>query len=154
MNVERLESVRQAIVHFPSRFCAGQWAFARNARAVLAHHARPEGFKCCIAGHALLQTDAFSERRLLKAGGFHTGGCLWNAAARALDLTPPQARELFFPSQWDKPYKQDYYLCGKDEEASIAGSYIDYFIGKHAPKARPAPSEAAASVQDVARVAA
>jgi hypothetical protein len=132
MNVTLLESVRHAIVYHPARFCAAQWAFARNERAVIDEGAAPEGFKCCIAGHVLLESKAFTERELLEEGGFHTGGYLWEQAATALGLNEDRCRELFFPSQWDKPYKQNYYLCAKREEAEVAASYIDYFVSKYA----------------------
>jgi hypothetical protein len=69
---------------------------------------------------------------LLRRGGFHDGEHLWQRAGDVLDLTKAQRDELFFPSQWDKPYKQDYYLCARDEEADIAAAYIDHFISKHA----------------------
>lgn len=146
MNVELLESVRQAVVHYPERFCAAQWAFARNAAAVRSDGASPQNFRCCIAGHVLLQHGSHTEAALLEEGGFHTGGALWEQAASALDLDRDGCRELFFPSQWDKPYKQNYYLCSRDEEAEVAAAYLDYFMQKHggatdAPEeARPAPS--------------
>lgn len=131
MNVDLLESVRQAITHTPDRFCAAQWAFARNASAVREQDAIPEGFKCCIAGHTLLQYGSHTERDLLVDGGFHSGGGLWEMAAAALGLEPAECRTLFFPSQWDKPYKQNYYLCSADEEAEVAAAYLDYFMQKH-----------------------
>jgi hypothetical protein len=131
MNVELLENVRQAIVFYPQRFCAAQWAFARNAEAVMDDGAHPDGFKCCIAGHVLLESNAMTERELLEVGGFHTGGELWAEAADALGISEAQCRELFFPSQWDKPYKQNYYLCANDDEADVAASYLDYFICKY-----------------------
>jgi hypothetical protein len=131
MNVELLESVRQTIVFYPNRFCAAQWAFARNAERVLQDGARPEGFQACIAGHVLLEHGSHSERDLLREGGFHTGGALWERAADALGLGEDRCRELFFPSQWDKPYKQDYYLCSGDEEPNVAAAYLDYFMQKY-----------------------
>jgi hypothetical protein len=143
MNVELLESVRQAVVHYPERFCAAQWAFARNAAAVRIKGAVPDGFKCCIAGHVLLQHGSHDEAALLDEGGFHTGGALWEQAADALDLDENGCRELFFPSQWDKPYKQNYYLCSEDEEAEVAAAYLDYFMQKHGAQeqaaGQPAP---------------
>jgi hypothetical protein len=139
MNVELLESVRQTIVFYPDRFCAAQWAFARNAEQVMAEGARPEGFKCCIAGHVLLEGDILTEGELLEEGGFHTGGELWAQAADALALDAERCRELFFPSQWDAPYKQEYYLCGRAEEAEVAAAYIDYFVSKYGERTdRPA----------------
>lgn len=153
MNVELLENVRQAIVFYPRRFSAAQWAFARNAEAVINDGVHPDGFKCCIAGHVLLESDEMTERELLQVGGFHTGGGLWEHAADALGITRKQCRELFFPSQWDKPYKQNYYLCSSDEEADVAASYVEYFVHKYgtavereqakrlaAAAERPAPS--------------
>ncbi len=140
MNVDLLETVRQEIIMRPKRFCAAQWAFARNGRRVKEHGEAPVGFRCCIAGHALLHGAGFDERTLLQRGGFHDGGHLWQHAGDILDLTTAQRDELFFPSQWDKPYKQDYYLCGRDEEAEVAAAYIDHFISKHAvPAEGPAP---------------
>jgi hypothetical protein len=137
MNVDLLERVRQHIAHYPDRFCAAQWAFARNAEEVLRDGASPEGFRCCIAGHVLLQHGTLSERSLLREGGFHTGGGVWTRAARAASISAEQGRELFFPSQWDRPFKQKYYLCGADEEPDLAVSYLDYFLNQHGPSVRP-----------------
>mgnify|MGYP006422042653 CR=1 FL=1 len=150
MNVELLETVRQSIVQFPGRFSAAQWAFARNADHVLAGDARPSGFRCCIAGHVLLQHGSHTERDLLEEGGFHTGGELWMQAADALRLNEHRCRELFFPSQWDTPYKQNYYLCSADEEAEIAAAYLDYFMQKYGadrPIAQPEPVDAEETVE-------
>lgn len=133
MNVDLLEGVQQAIVRAPNRFCAAQWAFARNAEAVLRSGAVPDGFRCCIAGHVLLENGTHSERDLLRAGGFHTGGELWVEAARHASICSEQGRELFFPSQWDRPFKQQYYLCDRAAEASLAADYLDYFLEKYGP---------------------
>lgn len=131
MNVELLESVRQTILGAPERFCAAQWAFARNGRRVLQGEASPKDFQCCIAGHVLLRSGMLNERQLLLEGGFHTGGCLWERAASALGIDDQRGRELFFPSQWDQPYKQKYYLCSQEAEAEVAAAYLDYFIEKY-----------------------
>jgi hypothetical protein len=141
MNVELLENVRQAIVFYPRRFSAAQWAFARNAEAVIDDGDHPDGFKCCIAGHVLLESNKMTERELLQVGGFHTGGGLWEQAADALGITQVQCRELFFPSQWDKPYKQNYYLCSSDEEATVAASYVEYFVHKYGTEAEREQAE-------------
>ena len=132
MNVDLLQAVRHEIARAPHRFCPAQWAFARNAEAVLRRGAAPQGFRCCIAGHVLLQSRSCTERTLLRKGGFHTGGPLWNVAAREAGLSPEQGRELFFPSQWDRPFKQKYYLCAREEEAELATNYIDHFLTKYA----------------------
>ncbi len=142
MNVELLESVRRAIVYYPDRFCAAQWAFARNAERVLRAGEQPEGFRACIAGHVLLHHGTHSERDLLREGGFHTGGALWERAADALGLNDDRCRELFFPSQWDKPYKQDYYLCASEEESDVAAAYLDYFIQKYGTAGEREPTAA------------
>ena len=141
MNVELLENVRQAIVFYPRRFSAAQWAFARNAGAVIDDGDHPDGFKCCIAGHVLLESNEMTERELLQVGGFHTGGGLWEQAAEALGITQEQCRELFFPSQWDKPYKQNYYLCSREEEADVAASYVEYFVHKYGTEAEREQAE-------------
>lgn len=130
MNVDLLVSVQRAIARTPHRFCAAQWAFARNADRVLRDGVSPEGFRCCIAGHVLLESDTLTERDLLREGGFHTGGALWDRAAAVLGAGEEQSRELFFPSQWDRPFKQQYYLCAQDEEAEVATAYIRYFLQK------------------------
>jgi hypothetical protein len=135
MHVALLQAVQKEIARAPHRFCPAQWAFARNAEAVLQHGAVPEGFRCCIAGHVLLQSRTCTERTLLRKGGFHTGGELWERAARASALSSDQARELFFPSQWDHPFKQQYYLCAQAEEAALATSYIDHFVTKYESEA-------------------
>lgn len=131
MNVDLLESVRQSILFEPGRFCAAQWAFARNEDRVFREGATPEGFQCCIAGHVLLRSGRLSERQLLLEGGFHTGGRLWEQAAAALGVDGEQCRELFFPSQWDQPYKRAYYLCERAEEAEVVADYLDYFMTKY-----------------------
>ena len=141
MNVELLENVRQAIVFYPRRFSAAQWAFARNAGAVIDDGDHPDGFRCCIAGHVLLESNEMTERELLQVGGFHTGGGLWEQAAEALGITQEQCRELFFPSQWDKPYKQNYYLCSREEEADVAASYVEYFVHKYGTEAEREQAE-------------
>ena len=128
MNVELLTSVRRTIARAPDRFCAAQWAFARNAGRVLEQHESPEGFRCCIAGHVLLEGSALSERDLLREGGFHTGGALWGQAAALLGIGDERSRELFSPSQWDHPFKKRYYLCTQDEEAEVATAYLDYIL--------------------------
>jgi hypothetical protein len=159
MNAALLHVVQRAIARAPDRFCAAQWAFARNADEVLRSAAEPDGFRCCIAGQVLLHSGTLDERGLLREGGFHTGGALWDHAAEAAGLTDAQARTLFFPSQWDRPYKQRYYLCGRDEEAALAVEYIDYFLEQHgatgspeetgsAAASRPAPSRHARSPDD------
>jgi hypothetical protein len=85
----------------------------------------------------LLCHGALTERTLLREGGFHTGGAVWTRAAHALSIGEAQGRELFFPSQWDRPFKQEYYLCDRDDEADLAVSYLDYFANKHAPSSLP-----------------
>ena len=132
MNVDLLERVRTNIFLYPERFCAAHWAFSRNTQAVVAGEAQPRGFKCCIAGHVLLQSGEHDEKDLLGQCGFHDGGRLWERAGDALGLTTAQRTELFFPSQWDQPHKQRYYLCSSAEEAGVCAAYIDYFISKHA----------------------
>jgi len=152
MNVDLLENVRQAIVFHPGRFSAAQWAFARNADEVIDDDVHPDGFRCCIAGHVLLQSGTMNERELLQVGGFHTGGELWARAAAALGLTEAQCRELFFPSQWDKPYKQNYYLCSNDQEAVVVASYVEYFIHKYGTAAEREHAERLAAAIDVPSV--
>jgi hypothetical protein len=152
MNVDLLENVRQAIVFHPGRFSAAQWAFARNADEVIDDDVHPDGFRCCIAGHVLLQSGTMNERELLQVGGFHTGGELWAQAAAVLGLTEAQCRELFFPSQWDKPYKQNYYLCSNDQEAAVVASYVEYFIHKYGTAAEREHAERLAAAVDVPSV--
>lgn len=144
MNVDILESVRQEIVYYPQRFCAAQWAFARNAERVIESGDVPDGFRCCIAGHVLLKSGLYDERNLLREGGFHDTGYLWEQAGDVLGLTTAQRNELFFPSQWDKPYKQNYYLCSRAEEAEVAASYIDYYVSKYAVPSTEADATAPA----------
>jgi len=145
MNVDLLVSVRRTIARTPDRFCAAQWAFARNADRVLEEAVPPDGFRCCIAGHVLLEGSALTERDLLREGGFHTGGALWEQAATLLDVEEDRGRELFFPSQWDHPFKKRYYLCAQDEEAEVATAYLDYVLQKYesADISRPVSPSAA-----------
>lgn len=153
MNVRLLQRVRQKIAARPERFCAAHWAFARNRRAVLDAGARPDGFRCCIAGHVLLEGTGYDEEGLLCEGGFHEPGHLWLRAAEAADLTTAQRNELFFPSQWDAPFKKDYYLSGNDEEAGVCADYIGHFLAKHAPDWAPDRSPLAAAAAGEERVA-
>ena len=147
MNADLLASVRRAIARHPGRFCAAQWAFARNAERVMTEEdVSPNGFRCCIAGHVLLESGTRTESDLLREGGFHTGGALWEQAATVLDLAKEQCRELFFPSQWDHPFKKQYYLCTREEEAEVATAYIDHFLQKH----RVAAEQSEASGQNKA----
>lgn len=133
MNVDLLERVQHEILYYPERFSVAHWAFARNAHDVVRHDEAPDGFKCCIAGHVLLEDGRSDERGLLCRSGLHNNdGSLYQRAGEALGLTREQRLELFFPSQWDAPFKQEYYLCGRDEESAVCAAYIDYFIGKHA----------------------
>lgn len=144
MNVDLLKRVQEEILDTPERFCAAHWAFARNASEVIERDEAPEGFKCCIAGQVLLLSGRSDERGLLCRSGLHNNdGSLYRRAAEALGLTAAQRNELFFPSQWDKPYKQEYYLCSRDEEAAVCAAYIDYFMEKHA-----SPAAASEAVQD------
>ncbi|PSQ92457.1 MAG: hypothetical protein BRD52_05015 [Bacteroidetes bacterium SW_4_67_19] len=136
MNVRLLQRVRDAIADRPDRYCAAHWAFARNRRAVIEFGARPDHFRCCIAGHVLLEEKGgdYDEKGLLCEGGFHDPGHLWQRAAEAAGLTEAQRNELFFPSQWDAPFKKGYYLSSGAEEAEISAAYIDHFLDKHAPE--------------------
>lgn len=147
MNVDLLETVRRTIVYRPERCCLAQWAFARNERAVLDNGAPPVGFKCCLAGHVLLAAETYTERELLLHGGFHTGGELWHEAGAVLGLSESQYRTLFFPSQWEKPYKQEYYLCSTAKEAEVAAAYLDHYITKHADPSRRRSREGEASAR-------
>jgi hypothetical protein len=138
MKTRLLQRVRQTIAAQPERFCAAHWAFARNKRAVLDAGARPDGFKCCIAGHVLLEHEgAYDETGLLCEGGFHDCGYLWQRAAEAAGLSKAQRNELFFPSQWNEPFKQRYYLCARAEEAAVSAAYMDYFRYKHGDRRAP-----------------
>lgn len=151
MKVDLLESVRRTILHNPDRFCAAQWAFARNAAAVLRHGAAPDGFRCCIAGHVLLQSNRCSEEELLRRGGFHTGGPLWDRAAEALQVGERTSQRLFFPSQWPSPFKQEYYLCARDEEASVAADYLARVIGEQRARRDPETDAAARNAATVGK---
>jgi hypothetical protein len=152
MNVRLLHRVRRKIAARPERFCAAHWAFARNKRAVLDAGARPDGFRCCIAGHVLLEGTGYDEKSLLCEGGFHAPGNLWQRAAEAAGLSTDERNELFFPSQWDAPFKKDYYLSGSDEEAGVCADYIAHFLGKHAPDWAPDRPPLAGVVPDAGRV--
>lgn len=146
MNTKLLERVREEIVLYPQRFSAAHWAFARNAAEVIRREEAPRGFKCCIAGHTLLVSERSSERDLLCRSGLHNNdGSLYQRAGEALGLAKAQRLELFFPSQWDAPYKQEYYLCSREAEAEVCAAYIDYFMSKHGLTAEEAAGPAAAA---------
>ena len=133
MNASLLQRVHDHILAEPERFCAAQWAAARNTRCVLERGAAPEGFTCCIAGHVLLLSGLFGERDLLLRSTHFDNGNLSRCAADALGLTAAQYKELFFPSQWADPYRSAYYLSAdvRAETAACAG-FIAYFLEKHA----------------------
>lgn len=138
MNVSLLQRVHDHILAEPERFCAAQWAAARNTRHVLERGAPPEGFKCCIAGHVLLLSGQFGERGLLLHSTHFDNGNLSQRAREVLGLTQAQYKELFFPSQWTDPYRSAYYLSAdvRAEAAACAG-FIAHFLEKHAD-VRPA----------------
>lgn len=144
MNVDLLLHIKREILRTPDRFCAAHWAFARNAHDVIRESARPDGFKCCLAGHALLLDGRSDERGLLCRSGLHNSdGSLYQRAGEALRLSRAQQLELFFPSQWDAPFKQRYYLCSRDEETTVCAEYIDYFMDKHGVEVSQAASAGA-----------
>lgn len=140
MNASLLQHVHDHILAEPERFCAAQWAAARNTRRVLERGAAPEGFTCCIAGHVLLLSGRFTERDLLLHSTHFDNGNLSRRACEALGLTQAQYKELFFPSQWTDPYRSAYYLSAdvRAEAAACAG-FIAHFLEKHAD-VRPALS--------------
>lgn len=147
MNVDLLKRVQDTIMHAPERFSVAHWAFARNAHEVVRKDEAPDGFKCCIAGHVLLEDGRSDERGLLCRSGLHNNdGSLYQRAGEACGFTEEQRLELFFPSQWDAPFKQEYYLCGRNEEAAVCAAYIDYFMDKHgAARDRQAQADLVAS---------
>ena len=133
MNASLLQHVHHRILTEPQRFCAAQWATARNARSVLEDDVTPEGFKCCIAGHALLLSRQFSERDLLLHSTHFDNGTLSRCARAVLGLDQAQYKELFFPSQWTDPYRSAYYLSADVRaEAEACAGFIAYFLKKHA----------------------
>lgn len=145
MDVQLLRRVRQHIATHPHRFCAAQWAFAANARAVLTRGARPEGFRGCLAAHALLLAGAATEADLLRRHAHFDNGTLSAAARAVLGLSAEQARELFYPACWPAPFREAYYATATpEEEAALAAALLDAFLARHAP-ALPAPDRAAAA---------
>ena len=133
MNASLLQRVHDHILAEPERFCAAQWAAARNTRRVLEGVAAPEGFKCCIAGHVLLLSGRFGERDLLLRSTHFDNGNLSRQARDVLGLTPAQYTELFFPSQWADPYRSAYYLSADVQaEAAACAGFIAHFLRQHA----------------------
>ena len=133
MNALLLQHVHNHILAEPQRFCAAQWAAARNTRSVLQDDVAPDGFKCCIAGHALLLSRRFSEQDLLLHSTHFDNGTLSRCAREVLGLTQAQYKELFFPSQWTDPYRSAYYLSADVRaEAEACAHFIAYFLKKHA----------------------
>ncbi len=129
MNRALLWQVRQHIARYPERFCAAQWAWARNVYAVLAAGASPEGFRCCIAGHVLLLGGYCDEAMLLRLSVQRDDGFIGREAARLLGISREQARRLFYPTGWPEPYRSRYYQAADHEaEAILAVSLLDAWL--------------------------
>ncbi|MDQ7041609.1 MAG: hypothetical protein Q9M35_11790 [Rhodothermus sp.] len=136
-----LRQVRQHIAQYPERFCAAQWAWARNIRAVLMAGAPPEGFRCCIAGHVLLLSNYCDEPTLLRLSVQRDDGFIGRAAARLLGLSREQARRLFYPTGWPEPYRSWYYQAADQAtEAMLAVSLLDAWLQPVAGDGWPASS--------------
>lgn len=144
MNVQLLQQVKQHILTHPGRFCAAQWAWARNANEVIDRGDAPQGFRCCIAGHVLLLGGRFDERGLLRHSVRCDDGYLGRQASEALQLTEQQRKELFYPSIWAEPFRSQYYLTqGPEAEAGLCAAYIDHFLEQHGPAQAPGLTERA-----------
>lgn len=137
MNWRLLHQVRQHIARHPERFCAAQWAWARNVQAVLAAGAPPEDFRCCIAGHVLLLGDYCDEATLLRLSVQCDNGFIGREAARLLGISREQARRLFYPTGWPEPYRSRYYqACSYEAEARLALGVLDRWLQAGADEER------------------
>ncbi|MEM1126098.1 MAG: hypothetical protein AAGI71_05550 [Bacteroidota bacterium] len=144
MNASLLSLVRSHIAARPDRFDAAQWAWANNVQEVVQEGASPDAFRCCIAGHVLLLSGAYTERTLLADSLIYDAGYLGRKAATLLALTLDQHRELFYPSQWGEPFRRDYYLAqAPSQEAAVAVAYLKHFLDRHAPSLLEATDRAA-----------
>lgn len=148
MNIQLLQQVQQHIEHHPERFCAAQWAWARNAGAVVQRGAAPVDFRCCIAGHVLLLAERFDESTLLRHSVQQDDGYLGRCAQEALGLTDAQRRDLFYPSLWTDPYRSDYYLTAtREDEARVCADFLVHFIAAHEDDRAPAEDRSALTHQ-------
>ncbi len=152
MNDVLLWRVREHIALYPERFCAAQWAWAANVRAVLQAQAQPEDFRCCIGGHVLLQAGYCDEVTLLRLSVTQDDGFIGREAARLLQLPQALAQRLFYPTCWPEPQRQRYYSV-RDfrEEAKLALEVIDW-VRKAAAGVGPGVARKRSSVLSEARV--
>ena len=142
MNTALLRQIQEHIAARPGRFSAAHWGWARNAGKVVQQGAEPRDFRCCIAGHALVLSGTYSEYDLVcQSGIVNEDGYLWQRAAEVLQLSKRQSNQLFFPSQWSSPFKEQYYLGGRDEESSVCAAYINHFLEQQSGAAESVPSE-------------
>lgn len=138
MNTALLRRVAHHIHEQPARFCAAEWAWARNVQAVLQDGAAPDQFRCCIAGHVLLLSKRLSVHALLQHSVQYDDGHLARLAAGAADLTDSQRNELFYPALWEDPLRSQYYLTAtRADEARVCAQYVSYFVDKHMAEAAP-----------------
>lgn len=138
MNTALLRRVAHHINEQPERFCAAEWAWARNVQAVLHEGAAPEQFRCCIAGHVLLLSKRLTIQGLLEHSVQYDDGHLARMAAEAAALTDAQRNELFYPALWEDPLRSQYYLTTtRADEASVCAQYVSYFVEKHTATAAP-----------------
>jgi hypothetical protein len=138
MNTALLRRVAHHINEQPERFCAAEWAWARNVQAVLHDGAAPDQFRCCIAGHVLLLSKRLTTHALLQHSVQYDDGHLARMAADVADLTDAQRNELFYPALWEDPLRSRYYLTAtRADEAKICAQYVAYFVDKHTADAAP-----------------
>jgi hypothetical protein len=148
MNTQLLQQVQQHIAQHPERFCAAQWAWARNAGAVIEQDAAPVDFRCCIAGHVLLLSRRFDEAALLRHSVHQDDGYLGRCAQDALGLTDEQRHHLFYPSLWTDPYRSDYYLTAtREDEARVCADFLAHFLAAHEGDLTPATDRPALTHQ-------
>jgi len=138
MNTALLRRVAHHIDTHPERFCAAEWAWSTNVQAVVQHDEAPDHFRCCIAGHVLVEGGVLTEQELLRQSVRYDDGHLARLAAVTAKLTDDQRNELFYPALWADPLRSRYYLSAeRTEEAAICAAYVRFFVDKHAPLAAP-----------------
>jgi hypothetical protein len=115
MSVKLLRKVEKAILKEPKRFCMGTWGDLAQRDAPVC------GTVGCIAGWAALLNVTENPDEFRK----HVDMMTQKNGKRALKLTLPQCRRLFFLSGWPSKF-QTLFLRGDSVKAAV--KRIEHFI--------------------------
>lgn len=121
MNVKKIKKVAEYILAEPEGYDQDTFGTFDTERSRC-------GTQCCIAGTALLLENP---RRYLRALMGEKDGCIERNAARALELSKAEARQLFYPSDlWPEPFQSRYANTEPNtkKRARVAYDRIMHFI--------------------------